>query len=251
MATGMKVVILAGGRGSRLGSLTDDRPKPLVNLGGLPIVCHVMRHFLHFGFADFLIAAGYRGDQVAHLFGRGDCLPCQADAGAEDLIPGSVRVVPTGPDSASAGRLLQLHPFLGGTTFMLAWCDGLTDLPLDELLAFHRGHGRLATVVAVHPPARFGILTLAGDKVSEFREKPAHIPLWINGGFFVLEPGALDSIQDPAESWEEGALQRLAAAGELMAFRHAGYWRCMDTAAEHAELDRLCLAGRPPWQTWN
>lgn len=236
------VAILAGGKGTRMGPLTETTPKPLLPIGGIPVLCHILRHYAEAGSRRFVIATGYRGGEIAALFEGGHCRHAFS-AGPE----GTVTVLDTGPDTETGGRLLRLRPELGDATFMLTWGDGLSDVDLADLLAFHRGHGRLATLTAVHPPGRFGHLTLENDRVTLFEEKPEHEPGWINGAYFVLEPGVFDYIHSGDESWERGALSRLAAAGELMAYRHEGFWRCMDTPAELEILDGLWRSGRAPW----
>ncbi len=230
---------MVGGRGSRMGALTETTPKPLLDVGGRPLLCDILGHYVAAGCRRFLLATGHRADRFARFFASGGCrLPDDA----------AVELVDTGPDLESGARLRALRPRLAATSFMLTWGDGVTDLPLADLLAFHRRHGRLATVTAVRPPARFGYLSLDGERVVEFEEKPEHGPGWINAAWFVFEPGVFDYLGDGNESLERGALVRLARAGELMAYRHAGFWRCMDTPAERDELDRLCRQGRAPWR---
>ena len=234
----MRVAILAGGSGTRLRRAADDRPKPLVPVGEKPILWHVMRHYAVHGFRDFVVAVGHRGDEVrAYLEGGGGDIPPSW----------SVRAVPTGEHTATGGRLKRLARWLGDGTFMLTWCDGLADVDLEGLLDFHRAHGRLATVTAVHPPSRFGHLTLEGDRVRAFREKPSRVEAWINGAFFVLEPGVLEYVEGDATAWEREPLERLAADGELMAWRHEGFWQCKDTPAEQALLEEMWSTGRAPW----
>ena len=231
----MKVAILAGGRGARLG---EAGPKPLAEIGGRPLIWHVMMLYRQAGFRDFVIALGHGGDAIRQWF---------AGAGPADW---TVELVDTGADTMTGGRLKRLKPHLGGGTFMLTWADGLADVDLAALLAFHRAHGKLATLTAVAPPPRFGRLTLDGDRVTTFVEKPPGAEGWINGAFFVLEPAVLDMIEGDATAFEAGPLPALARDGELMAWRHAGFWDCVDTPADLATLRRRWDASDRPWATW-
>jgi len=232
----MKTVILAGGRGSRMGAQTDRMPKALVPVAGAPVIERVMEVFARQGFDDFLFAGGYR---VA------DLQDWAARRAASGRCGWRVEVVDTGPDTASASRLARLAPRLEGAQFLLAWCDGVADIDLRGALRFHEGHGRLATVVAVHPPERFGLLDLDGSRVARFREKPVRQEGWINGGFFVLERGVLDGLARQGMTWEQDVMTRLARDGELMAWRHDGAWLCMDTVKDRAEMDRALRSGFP------
>lgn len=231
----MKVAILAGGRGSRLGA---GLPKPLAEIGGRPLIWHVMMHYRQSGLSNFVIALGHGGDAIRRYF---------AEAAPADW---SVALVDTGEDTMTGGRIRRLQPHLGGETFMLTWADGLSDVDIGALAAFHRRHGRLATVTAVAPPPRFGRLTLDGDRVTQFAEKPTGAEGWINGAFFVLEPQVIDLIEGDATVWETGPLPTLAANGQLMAYRHTGFWDCVDTASDLAALRREWDAGNRPWATW-
>jgi glucose-1-phosphate cytidylyltransferase len=236
---GVKTAILAGGLGTRFLDETRDKPKPMVEIGGRPILWHIMRYYAHFGHADFVVALGYRGDVVRGFF----------DSGGGD-VSWRVRLADTGPDTSNGGRLLRLRPELGEATFFLTWGDGLSDVDLVRLLAFHRSHGKLATLTAVHPPSRFGELDLEGDRVERFREKPRDEQRWINGAFFVLEPGIFDYIVGDDTVWEREPLERLAAEGQLMAYRHEGFWQCMDTSQERDSLESLWASGQAPWKVW-
>ena len=233
----MKTVILAGGAGSRLADETRSRPKPLVEIGGRPILWHIMRHYVHFGFEDFVIALGYKGEMIAEY--------------VESHVDWAVQTIETGLSTANGGRIKRLAPLLGNRTFMMTWGDGLSDVDLRDLVDFHTSHGKLATLTAVRPPARFGHLDLAGDRVRDFREKPPASEGWINGAFFVLEPGVFDYIEGDHSQWERDPLERLAADGQLMAFRHGSFWQCMDTAADKRLLEDLWAGGNPPWRVWN
>lgn len=237
----MLTVLLAGGRGTRMAGRFGDLPKPLVPIGGRPIIHHIMTAYAERGFTDFIIALGYQGGLIRDSCAR---LP-----GGEGRSAWRVELVETGLDTATGGRIKRLGPWLGNERFMLTWGDGLSDVDPRELLDFHLGHGRLMTLTAVHPPSRFGYLDLDGERVRHFAEKPRHAPGWINGAFFVVEPEVLDWIEGDDSSWEQDVMPKLAAAGELMAWRHEGFWRCMDTPAEHAELERLWSSGQAPWRT--
>lgn len=231
-----RVAILAGGRGVRLSEYTDSRPKPMIPVGGRPILWHIMMHYARYGFDEFVVALGYLGDHVReHLRPPDGC---------------AVELVETGLETATGGRIRRLASHLGNSTFMLTWGDAVADVDLVRLLAFHRGHGRLATVTAVHPPARYGRLDLEGDRVRAFSEKPEEDGAWINGAYFVLEPGVFDYVPDDGTAWELEPMERLARDGELMAFRHGGFWQCMDTVHDKRVLEDLWDSGAPPWKVW-
>ncbi|MDH4118397.1 MAG: glucose-1-phosphate cytidylyltransferase [Acidimicrobiia bacterium] len=255
----MKVAILAGGMGSRLAEETEIRPKPMVEVGGRPILWHIMRHFDHHGFDRFVIALGYKGDHIKRFFAdyatAHSSLRVDLGSGAIDYLDEgydekwSVDLIETGRWTNTGGRIKRLRPYLDEETFLLTWGDGVSDVDIGKLVAFHRSHGRLATVTAVHPPARFGQLEMTGDRVSAFTEKPLDQG-WINGAFFVLEPQVFDYIDGDDTLWEKEPMERLAAEGELMAFRHGGFWQCMDTLRDKKLLEDLWAAGSPPWRTW-
>jgi glucose-1-phosphate cytidylyltransferase len=242
----MKIVILAGGRGSRLDGATAFRPKALVTIGGRPIIEHLIDYYRYFGHDEFVIATGYRGDCFLTHF---SAQPVD-DRCSKAVLPGNVslELVDTGPDTSTGGRLKRVKPYLADRRFMLTWCDGLANVDLDALVKFHVSHGRLATVTAVHPPPRFGRLSLAGDHVVKFGEKTEHANEWINGAFFVLQPEVLDLIEDDDTSWEHGPMMELVRQNQLMAFRHHGFWRCMDTQAERNQLEQLWQRGQAPWK---
>ena len=257
----MKVGILAGGVGSRLAEETELRPKPMVEIGGMPILYHIMKHYAHYGFSDFVVAVGYKGDYIKRYMVdycslSGDLRIDFANRSVlfgdrtEESEGWTVDIVETGQRTNTGGRIKRLAPHLGNDTFMLTWGDGVSDVNLDDLLAFHRAHGRLATVTAVRPPARFGKLDIVGDRVVQFSEKPQLDEGWINGAFFVLEPGIFDYIDGDATQWEKAPLERLAADGELMAYRHDSFWQCMDTLRDKKLLEGLWQSGEAPWKTW-
>lgn len=255
----MKVAILAGGRGSRLAEETDIKPKPMVEIGGRPILWHILMHYAHFGHTDFAIALGYKGEVIKKYVSdyaalEGDLTVHMGTGRVErhDDQPHDWRVslIDTGQDTLTGGRIKRLRPYVGDSTFMLTWGDGVSNVDLDALIAFHRAHGKLATLTAVRPPARFGHLRFAGDRVEEFSEKPQTAEGWINGAFFVLEPQVIDYIEGDQTQWEREPLQRLASEGQLMAYKHAGYWQCMDTLREKHILEELWNSGQAPWKTW-
>jgi glucose-1-phosphate cytidylyltransferase len=256
----MKVAILAGGLGSRIQEETEVKPKPMVEIGGRPMLWHIMKIYAHQGFRDFVIALGYKGDYVKRYMVdyaslEGDLTVGMRDGRVEahgngDRDDWQVALVDTGQTTNKGGRIKRLAPYLGGETFMMTWGDGVSDIDLNRLLAFHRAHGKLATLTAVRPPARFGHIELDGELVTEFSEKPQAHEGWINGAFFVLEPQVLDYIEGDDTEWEREPLERLAADGELMAYRHEGFWQCMDTLRERKLLEQLWDSGHAPWKVW-
>jgi glucose-1-phosphate cytidylyltransferase len=256
----MKVAILAGGVGSRLSEETVIKPKPMVEIGGRPILWHIMMHYSYFGFKDFIIALGYRGEVIKKYMvdycSLNSDLTVQLNTGKVSLhskvtTDWTVDLVDTGIATLTGGRIRRLAPYLGNDTFMLTWGDGVSDVDLNRLLEFHRSHGKLVTLTAVHPPARFGHLELAGDRIAEFSEKPQTREGWINGAFFVVEPGALDYIDGDDTQWERGPLQRLANDGQLMAYKHTSFWQCMDTLRDKVLLEELWQGGKAPWKLWS
>ena len=255
----MQVVILAGGRGTRLAEETTLRPKPMVEIGGRPILWHVMSIYASHGFKQFLIACGYKGDMIKdyfrHYATREGDYRIQLSTGEVEMVnPSSmdwdVGLVDTGLDTMTGGRVRRLRSWVGDETFMVTYGDGVGNVDIGALVAFHRAHGKLATVTAVRPPSRFGGLNLAGDTVTEFSEKPQTGEGWINGGFFVFEPGLFDRLESDDDILERAPLEILADMGELMAFRHEGFWQPMDTIREKQLLESLWESGEAPWKTW-
>jgi len=257
-----KVAILAGGAGTRLAEETEIRPKPMVEIGGRPILWHIMRHYAHYGLRDFVIALGYKGEHIKKFFvessslnGNLTVVPSQGrverhGGDQSGMLDWKIELIDTGSKTLTGGRVKRLARYLGGETFMLTWGDGLSDVDLNALADFHRSHGKLATVTAVRPPARYGHIEFDGDRVKEFSEKPQTKEGWINGAFFVLEPAVLDYIDGDDTMFEHGPLKHLARDGELMAFRHEGFWQCMDTLREKHLLQQLWEKGAAPWKTW-
>lgn len=255
----MTVVILAGGLGTRLSEETDVRPKPMVEIGGKPLLWHVMKGYTAAGFRRFVVCLGYKGYVIKEYFrnyylhtadvtidvagGKLDVHKSQT----EDWI---VTLAETGESTMTGGRLKRVREYLGDKPFCLTYGDGVSDVDLPALVAFHKSHGKLATVTAVRPQARFGGLGLAGDQVHSFLEKPEDEGGWINGGFFVVDPKALDLVEDDDTIWERGPLETLAADGQLMARRHEGFWWAVDTLRDKKHLEDLWAGGDAPWRTW-
>ncbi|MGQ9826405.1 MAG: glucose-1-phosphate cytidylyltransferase [Roseiflexus sp.] len=255
----MKVAILAGGVGSRLSEETEVKPKPMVEIGGRPILWHIMMHYSFYGFRDFVIALGYKGEVIKKYMvdycSLNSNLKVNLRSGMVEMNGGyrpdwNVELIDTGIPTNTGGRIKRLAPYLGNETFMLTWGDGVSDVNLHALLEFHRSHGKLATLTAVRPPARFGHLELDGDRITEFNEKPQTGEGWINGAFFVLEPAVFDYIDGDDTAWEREPLQRLAREGQLMAYKHTSFWQCMDTLRDKKLLESLWQTGKAPWRIW-
>lgn len=256
----MKVAILAGGAGTRLAEETSVRPKPMVEIGGKPILWHIMKHYSHYGFNDFVIALGYKGDYIKRWMQDyatlGTSMTVKTSTGEvirheTETVDWNVDLIDTGAKTLTGGRVKRLEPWLGEGTFMLTWGDGVSDVDINKLVAFHRAHGKLATVTAVRPAARYGYMEFEGDRVSSFAEKPQMAEGWINGAFFVLEPAVLDYIAGDETMFEHAPMERLAADGQLMAYKHDSFWQCMDTLREKQILQSLWDSGNPPWKTWS
>lgn len=255
----MKVCLLAGGLGTRLAEETQIRPKPMVEVGGKPLLWHIMQIYAAYDFREFVVALGYRGEMIREYFANFYQLSNDLTI---DLATGQVTVhntvqldwlvhlVDTGLLTQTSGRLTRLRHWLEDDTFMVTYGDGVADIDIHALLAFHRAHGRLATVTAVRPPSRFGGLAFDGDHVIDFVEKPQAGEGWINGGFFVFEPGALDYFGGDEMPLEREPMQRLAGEGQLMAYRHDGFWQPMDTLREKNILETLWESGKAPWKVW-
>ncbi|MEQ3749244.1 MAG: glucose-1-phosphate cytidylyltransferase [Celeribacter sp.] len=252
----MKTILLAGGLGSRLAEETVAIPKPMVEVGGRPIIARVMDIYARFGHTDFIVAAGYKALLLKQFFANyhliSNDISVSVDTGEMELKPvgcggWQVSVVDTGAYTMTSVRIRLLRDWIGEETFMVTYSDGLGNIDLDALLAFHRSHGKLATVTAVQPPARFGNMELADNRVQAFTEKVRRYETWINGGFFVFEPGVFDYLVDDQEPLEQSPLVQLTQDGELMAHRHYGFWHPMDTVRDRNALNELCTTGEVPW----
>jgi len=255
----MKVVLLAGGFGSRLAEHTEARPKPMIEIGGYPILFHIMNIYASHGFNDFIVACGYKAEVIKDYFQsfyiRHADYVVNLRSGAQEVVRSEapdfrVGLVDTGLHTMTGGRLRRLRSWVKEEAFMVTYGDGVGDVDIRALVAFHKAQGKLATVTAVRPPARFGGLSLEGAMVREFSEKPQSGEGWINGGFFVFEPGVLDYIKDDTTSLEREPLERLAAEGQLAAYPHEGFWQPMDTLRDKRTLESLWESGKAPWKTW-
>jgi len=252
----MQTIILAGGFGSRLSEETRSQPKPMVTIGGRPIISHIMDGYSAHGYDDFIVACGYRADVIKHYFHNlhvhtNDWV-FDIGAGTQSAINSTspqwrMTVVDTGLNTMTGGRVRRLREYTGGGTFMVTYGDGVGNVDIGQLVAFHKQHGKLATVTAVRPPARFGCLSLEDDQVACFEEKPQSEAGWINGGFFVFEDKVFDYLSDDQTVLEQDPLAQLAAHGELMAWRHHGFWQPMDTLRDKNKLESLWESGNPPW----
>ena len=255
----MKVAILAGGMGTRFAEETDIKPKPMIEIGGRPILWHIMQHYARYGHREFVVALGYKGEYIKRYmmdFGLAES-DLTVDIGSGDVLrrgnrrpDWTVDLVDTGLNTMTGGRIKRLQPYMNGGTFMLTWGDGVSNVDLDELVRFHKSHGKLATVTAVRPPARFGCMVFEGNRVKEFSERPQTSEGWINGAFFVLEKQVFDYIEGDQTPWEKEPMEKLARDGQLMAYRHTGFWQCMDTLRDKRLLEDLWDSGNPPWKTW-
>jgi glucose-1-phosphate cytidylyltransferase len=255
----MKVAILAGGLGTRLSEETTVKPKPMVEVGGHPILWHIMKIYAHHGYNEFVLALGYKGDVIKDYFlnyqRHSRDLTIDLRSGEVTVHDGSseewvVHLLDTGLETSTGGRVKKVAEYIRDETFMLTYGDGVCDVNVHRLLDFHQAHGKLATVTAVRPPGRFGSLGLDGDRVTHFAEKPQVGEGWINGGFFVLEPQIADYIPSYQMPWEAAPLERLAAEGQLSAYRHDSFWMCMDTLRDVKLLETLWQEGKAPWKVW-
>ena len=256
----MKTIILAGGFGTRLSEYTDIKPKPMVHIGGQPILWHIMNIYSHYGYNDFIVALGYKGEIIKEYFLNYYTL--QSDF-TVDLANGDtnylhkkplnwkVTLVDTGSNSMTGGRVKRLKDYIGNETFMLTYGDGVANININKLVEFHKNHGKMATITAVHPAARFGELILSKDQdILSFKEKPQTSQGWINGGFFILEPEFFDLIEGDSSVLEEDPLEHAAEAGELKAYLHDGFWQCMDTIRDRNVLEDLWQSGKATWKVW-
>jgi glucose-1-phosphate cytidylyltransferase len=255
----MKTVILAGGLGTRLSEETTVKPKPMVEIGGYPILWHIMHIYAHYGFDEFVVALGYKGDVIKNYFLNYKRMHSnfKIQLATEDITVydgecenWSVQLVDTGAYTQTGGRIKRLSKWLKDEEFLLTYGDGVANIDINQLVNFHKSSNKLATVTAVHPPSRFGDIMFEGNNVAQFHEKPQVSEGWINGGFFVLNPTVFDYIEGDQIVWEKEPLQRLAKDNQLSAYRHEGYWQCMDTIREKQLLEDLWISGKAPWKVW-
>ena len=257
----MKVVILAGGFGTRISEESHLKPKPMIEIGEKPILWHIMKSYSYYGFNEFIICLGYKGnfikDYFANYYLYGSDVTFDMKYGNNMQIhdntvePWKVTLVNTGIDTQTGGRLKRVRQYLQNETFMMTYGDGVSDVDIGELLQFHRRHGKLATVTAVQPSGRYGVLGIKdNDTVLEFVEKPKYVDAWINVGFFVLEPAVIDYIEGDETPFERGPLDKLAEEEQIVAYRHTGFWQCMDTQRDKIHLEKLWDEGKAPWKVW-
>lgn len=256
----MKAVILAGGFGTRISEESHLKPKPMIEIGGRPILWHIMKSYSHYGINDFVICLGYRGYVIKEYFAnyflhQADITVDMKDNSIEVIKrkaePWRVSMIDTGAETMTGGRLKRVQDYLGAETFCFTYGDGVSDLPIDQLLEAHKRSGAKATVTAVQPPGRFGVLEVeASGSVSSFQEKPRAEGGWINGGFFVLEPSVFDYIEGDTTYWEHEPMRRLVAEGQMNAYRYNGFWQAMDTLREKNLLEEMWLSGKAPWKVW-
>ncbi len=257
----MKVVILAGGYGTRISEESHLKPKPMIEIGEKPILWHIMKIYSHFGCDDFIICLGYKGycikEYFAHYFLHESDVTYDFRNGNERIVhqhtaePWTVTLVNTGLETMTGGRVKRIKPYLSNETFMLTYGDGVSDVDISALLKFHKSHGKLATITSVQPSGRFGALQITDhSQVQGFKEKPKGDDSWINGGFFVMEPEVLDYIDGDGTLLEKEPLERLAGDGQLMAYKHTGFWQPMDTMRDKNNLDELWKSGKAPWKVW-
>lgn len=256
----MKVAILAGGLGTRLSEETTVKPKPMVEIGGKPMLWHIMNIYASYGFNEFVIALGYKGELIKDYFLnyhlRSRSLTVQIKTGdvvvhnmnGEDW---TVHLLDTGVDTNTGGRVKRLAEFIGNETFMLTYGDGVSDVNIPALVDFHKRQGKLVTMTAVRPPARFGQMVIENNLVTQFKEKPQIGEGWINGGFFVIEPGAIRFIEEDSTAWEFESLEKISTDGQLAAYQHESFWQCMDTLRDVHNLEKLWQEGNAPWKLWD
>lgn len=255
----MKAVILAGGLGTRISEESHLKPKPMIEIGGKPILWHIMKTYSHHGINDFIICCGYKGYVIKEYFANYflhmsdvtfDMSSNTMEVHQRYVDPWRVTLVNTGEETLTGGRLKRVREHLGNDPFCFTYGDGVSDIDIGALVEFHRSHGKAATVTAIQPPGRYGALNIEGRAVSSFQEKPAGDGAWINGGYFVLNPSVIDYIDGDFTSWEEEPLMRLAREGKLMSYQHDGFWQAMDTLRDKNHLEELWTAGTSPWKVW-
>lgn len=255
----MKAVILAGGLGTRIGEETSSRPKPMIEIGGKPILWHIMKIYAAHGINDFIVCCGYKGYVIKEYFANYflhmsdvtfDMQNNRMEVHQNSAEPWRVTLIDTGEETMTGGRLKRVRDYLGKEDFCFTYGDGVSDVNVTELLAFHRQQRSLATLTGVQPPGRFGALNLQGDRVASFEEKPHGDGAWINGGFFVLSPEVIDLIEEDSTIWERGPMEKLARDGQLSAYLHSGFWQPMDTLRDKNHLEELWQTGKAPWKVW-
>ena len=254
----MKAVILAGGLGTRISEESHLKPKPMITIGGKPIIWHIMKQYSHYGVNEFIICLGYKGYVVKEYFANYflhmsdvtfDMANNEMQVHEKHVEPWKITLIETGEDTQTGGRLKKVRDYIGNETFCFTYGDGVSDINIQKLIEFHQSHGKLATVTAIQPPGRYGALNLNSERVEQFQEKPAGDGSWINGGFFVLEPEVMDFIDGPTTAWEESPLKKLADQQALMAYRQTGFWKAMDTLRDKVSLENLWQT-TAPWKVW-
>ena len=254
----MKAVILAGGLGTRISEESHLKPKPMITIGGKPIIWHIMKQYSHYGVNEFIICLGYKGYVVKEYFANYflhmsdvtfDMANNEMQVHEKHVEPWKITLIETGENTQTGGRLQKVKEYIGNETFCFTYGDGVSDINIQELIAFHQAHGKLATVTAIQPPGRYGAINLNNEIVDRFQEKPAGDGSWINGGFFVLEPEVIDFIDGPDTAWEDAPLKQLANQQTLMAYRHTGFWKAMDTLRDKVNLENLWQT-TAPWKVW-
>ena len=256
----MKTVILAGGFGTRISEESRFKPKPMIEVGGMPVLWHIMKEYTRYGYREFIICAGYKQEVIkkwfADYFIYNSDITFDFSQGNQMTVHNSytedwkVTIVDTGLNTMTGGRIKRVKFYIGNETFMMTYGDGVADIDIGKLVETHRKHGKLATLTAVQPEGRFGVMDMEGDQIKSFREKSQTDVNWINGGYMVLEPEVLDYIEGDETSFEREPLEQLAQEGQLMSYRHKGFWRCMDTLQDKQRLEELWNSGNAPWKTW-
>jgi len=256
----VKTVLLAGGFGTRISEESHLKPKPMIEIGGMPILWHIMKHYSHYGFNEFIICAGYKHQVIkewfSNYFVNNSDVTFDFSRGNETIIhnrrsePWKVTVVDTGLTTMTGGRIKRIGDYLDAEPFFMTYGDGVSDVDIPSLLEFHQRHKKLATMTAIQPDSRYGMIDFDGDRVLAFREKSQTDTSWINGGFMVLNPAVLDYIRDDTVMFEREPMEKIAEAGQLMCYKHTGFWQCMDTLRDKERLERLWVEGTPPWKLW-
>ena len=255
----MKAVILAGGLGTRISEESHLRPKPMIEIGGRPILWHIMKIYSHYGINDFVVCLGYKGYVIKEYFANYflhmsdvtfDMAENHMEVHQRHAEPWRVTLVDTGQETLTGGRLKRVQQYVGKETFCFTYGDGVADVDISRLVSFHRAEGKAATLTAIQPPGRYGAVSIDDARVTSFAEKPAGDGAWVNGGYFVLEPGAFDYIANDQTSWESGALVQMSRDGKLAGYQHAGFWQAMDTLRDKNHLEELWQSGHAPWKVW-